>query len=145
LLQVAMAFRLTHNRIAIRKSQSGLVVGTKLGTFGSEADASRRNVLGRIPKTSVCGQAAGVENQHAESDTYGLGTRGVFGQAVKGSLGRARTDAKLTGDSLPGCAGHSEAGNLRGIHGNSRSAQFLPFSSRIPKPGSDTLNYKAAL
>ncbi len=58
LLQVAMAFRLTHNRIAIRKPQSGLVVGTKLGTFGSEADASKRDVLGRVPKTSVFGTAS---------------------------------------------------------------------------------------
>src|SRR5258706_5893685 len=56
LLQVAMAFRLTHNRIAIRKPQSGLVVGTKLGTFGSEADDQSATCWAAFRKHLFSGQ-----------------------------------------------------------------------------------------
>src|ERR1043166_2296982 len=54
--------------------------------------------------TSVCRQARRADVQNAESETYERSARGVFGQAIEGSLGCARADSKLARDALPGSA-----------------------------------------
>ena len=67
----------------------------KVDTHTSQSLAyfSEKNAVRHASKTSVYGQVERVKSQHAESGSYGSGTRGVFGQVVEGSLGRTGTDA----------------------------------------------------